>query len=416
MVQTFNIPWAAWYGDEDFNLEFPDSWNVKLFKMEDAPEISREEIKTAINNPVGTPTIMEIAEGKQNAVIVVEDISRPSSLEELLNIVLDQLNNAGIDDGKITIIYALGSHRPLDRRDSIKKLGLSIVERINIENHHPYENLIYLGESNFGTPIYLNKTYHSADVRISIGTVIPHPLAGFGGGAKVILPGICGIKTLEENHKAGVKGVGIGVGIVTELRKDIEDVCKKVGLDFSINIVSTMKRGIAGVYTGNFIEAHRKAMESAKKVYSTDVISDLNLDIGFFNLYPEDTELSQAIKGFNFIFSTKGLIKRKGAIIFLTAASEGRGFHSLQAETGAKLYKNWGDILWFKGFMKNKNFGIFSPNINEADVLHFYPSETIFRKNFNEMITALEDIYGETPKVGIFPCSIQLPKNNLLIR
>ncbi len=412
MVQIFKIPWAAWYGDQDLILEFPESWDVQLFNMKDAPIISKEELKIAINNPIGTPTISEIAKGKQDAVIVVEDISRPSFLEEILNIVLNQLNNAGIDDEKITIIYALGSHRPLNKRDSIKKLGLNIAERINIENHHPYENLIYIGESNFGTPIYLNKTYHDADVKIAIGTVIPHPLAGFGGGAKVILPGICGIKTLEENHKAGVKGVGTGIGIVTELRKDIEDVCKKVGLDFSINIVSTMKRGIAGVYAGNFIDAHRIAMESAKKVYSTEILPDENLDIGFFNLYPEDTELSQAIKGFNFIFSIKGLIKRKGAIIFLTAASEGRGFHSLQAETGAKLYKNWGDVLWFKGFMMNKTFGIFSPNINKMDVLHFYPPKTIFKKNFNELITILEEIYGNSPKVGIFPCSIQLPKKS----
>jgi nickel-dependent lactate racemase len=410
MVQIFKIPWAAWYEDDDLALEFPDTWDVELFSMKNAVEISKEEIFTAINNPIGTPTILEISKGKQNAVIVVEDISRPSRLEEVLNILLNQLNDAGINNEKITIIYALGSHRPLDRRDSIKKVGLSVMERVNIENHHPYENLIYVGESEIGTPIYLNKTYYNADVKIALGTVIPHPLAGFGGGAKIILPGICGIKTLEENHKAGVKGVGIGVGIVTELRKDIEDVCKKVGLDFSINIVTTMKRGIAGVFAGNFIEAHRRAMEFAREVYSTDILPDLNLDIGFFNLYPEDTELSQAIKGFNFIFSIKGLIKRKGAIMFLTAASEGRGFHSLQAETGAKLYKNWGDVLWFKGFVKNKTFGIFSPNINEADVFHFYPTKTLFKKNFNEMITILEEIYGKTPKVGIFPCSNQLPK------
>jgi nickel-dependent lactate racemase len=408
MVQSFKIPWAAWYGDKELLLEFPDSWDIKSFNMKDANEISKEEIEIAINNPFRTPTLKKLAEGKQNAVIVVEDISRPSSLEVILNIVLEELNDGGIDDAKITLIYALGSHRPLDRRDSIKKVGLNIVNRLNIENHHPYENLVYIGGSKVGTPIYLNKTYYNADLKIAIGTVIPHPLAGFGGGAKLILPGISGIKTLEENHKAGIKGIGVGIGIVTELRKDIEDVCKKVGLDFSINIVSTMRRGIAGVFSGDFIEAHRKAMELAKVVYSTNLVPDLNLDIGFFNLYPEDTELSQAIKGFNLIFSSKGLIKSNGAIIFLTAASEGRGFHSLQAETGSKLYKNWGEITWFKSLLKNRNFGIFSENINLEDVLHFYPSKSIFKKNFKEMVIALEKIYGESPKVGIFPCSNQL--------
>ena len=410
MVQIFKIPWAAWYGDQDLELEFPDSWDVKLFGLKDASEISQREIENAINNPIGTSTLKELANGKQNAVIVVEDISRPTSLEAILNYILRELNSVGIDDDKITIIYALGSHRPLDRRDSIKKVGLSIVDRINIENHHPYENLIYMGESNIGTPIYLNKTYHKADIKIAVGTVLPHPLAGYGGGAKIILPGICGIETLYANHVAGVKGSTGGIGFVTELRKDIEDVCKKVGLDFSINIVSTMRRGIAGIYAGHFIDAHRKAMELAQEIYSTELPSNLELDIGFFNLYPEDTELSQAIKGFNFIFGSKNFLKRNGAVVFLTAASEGRGFHSLQAETGAKLYQNWGNSIIFKGILKRKTFGIFSTNINRQDILHFYPERTIFSKDFKDLVNILEDIYGKSPKVGIFPCSIQLSK------
>ncbi len=409
MVQIFKIPWAAWYGDIDFNLEFPDTWDVKLFGMKDAKEHSQTEIEDAIKNPIGTPSLQEIAKGKRNAVIVVEDISRPSYLEGILNVIINQLNIAGIKDDKIILIYALGAHRPMNRQDSIKKVGLSIVESIKIENHHPYENLVYLGNSKKGTPIYLNKTYHNAEIKIAIGSLLPHPLAGFGGGAKIILPGVCGIQTLEENHKAGVRGIGIGLGIVTDLRKDIEDVCEKIGLDFTVNIVSTMKRGFAGVFAGHYIEAHRKAMKLAKEIYNTKLPPNLNLDIGFFNLYPEDTELSQALKGLNFYLSSKRFIKRGGAIILLTAASEGRGFHSLQGETGGKLYQNWGETIIFKGVLKKMKFGIFSPNINKADVLHYYPESTIFRKNFNDMIKELEIIYGKSLKAGIFPCSIQLP-------
>ena len=88
MVQIFKIPWAAWYGDEDLSLEFPDSWDVGLFNMKNANEISKKEIENAINNPIGTPPLEEIARGKQNAVIVVEDISRPTSMETILNIIL----------------------------------------------------------------------------------------------------------------------------------------------------------------------------------------------------------------------------------------------------------------------------------------------------------------------------------------
>ena len=410
MVQTFKIPWAAWYRDEDFTLEFPDSWDVKVFNMKNAKEISQKDIEVALNNPIGTSTLIELAKGKQNAIIVVEDISRPTPMENILKIIINQLNTAGIEDEKISILSALGAHRPMHRHDFIKKVGLSIVDRVNIENHHPYENLIFIGDSEKGTPIYLNKSYHDADLKIAIGTVLPHPLAGFGGGAKIILPGICGIQTLEANHQAGVRGIGGGIGFITELRKDIEDVCTKVGLDFSINVVSTLKRGIAGVYAGHFIDAHRKAIELTKEVYSTELPPDLNLDIGFFNLYPEDTELNQFTKGFNLLLSSRNFLEVKGAIVLLTACSEGRGFHSLLGETGARLYQNWGDSILFKGKLKRKTFGIFSPNLNQADIKHFFPSRTIFRKDFNEMVAALEEQYGTSPKVGIFPCSNQLQK------
>ncbi len=410
MVQTFKIPWAAWYEDEDFTLELPDSWDVKVFNMKNAKDISQKDIEVALNNPIGTPPLIELAKGKQNAIIVVEDISRPTPMENILKIIINQLNTAGIEDEKISILSALGAHRPMHRQDFIKKVGISIVDRVNIENHHPYENLIFIGDSEKGTPIYLNKSYHDADLKIAIGTVLPHPLAGFGGGAKIILPGICGIQTLEANHQAGVRGIGGGIGFITELRKDIEDVCTKVGLDFSINVVSTLKRGIAGVYAGHFIDAHRKAIELTKEVYSTELPPDLNLDIGFFNLYPEDTELNQFTKGFNLLLSSRNFIKVKGAVVLLTACSEGRGFHSLLGETGARLYKNWGDSILFKGKLKRKTFGIFSPNLNQADIKHFLPSRTIFRKDFNEMVAALEEQYGTSPKVGIFPCSNQLQK------
>ena len=91
MVQIFKIPWAAWYGDEDLNLEFPDSWDVGLFNMKDANEISKKEIENSINNPIGTPPLEEIAGGKQNTVIVVEDISRPTSMETILNIIIAKI-------------------------------------------------------------------------------------------------------------------------------------------------------------------------------------------------------------------------------------------------------------------------------------------------------------------------------------
>ncbi|TFF97604.1 MAG: DUF2088 domain-containing protein [Promethearchaeota archaeon] len=409
MTQKINIPWGAWYGDEDLQLNFPDSWQIEKFNILDSTPIkNRDIIKNKLQNPIGTEPLSKIASHKTTAAIVVDDISRPTKAEPIVKIILEILNDSGISDENITLIFAIGAHRPMNRIDYIKKLGPEITERLNIENHHPYENLVNLGTSSLGTPIFLNKTYYEADVKIALSSVLPHPLAGFGGGAKIILPGISGIETLEANHQAGVRGIGIGWGIISDLRRDIEEVCEKAGLDFSINVVPTLRRETAGLFAGHYIDAHRSAVEFATKIYATKVPPNFKADICLLNLYPEDTELSQATKALSIVLSTTKLIKRGGAVIFLTASTEGRGYHSLLAETGSKLYENWSNTILWKAAIRKNHFGIFSPNINEADVFHFYPKNTIFHRNFDAMVKELGGLYGNNPRVALFPCSMHL--------
>jgi len=408
VTQTFTVPYGAWYDDKNLKLTFPDSWTVHYCPPADAPEVSEKDIIEALSNPFGSPTISELAKGKNNAVIVVEDISRPIDWRIILNLVIRDLEQANISKDNITIITALGAHRPMTRTDCLKKFGPEVVNEVNIENHHPYENLIELGESSNGTPIHVNKTYYNADLKISCSCVIPHPLAGFGGGAKIILPGISGIETLAANHSVIERGLGVGIGFVTGARKDIEEIGEIIGLDFSINTITTMKRKIAGIFCGHFIDAHRKAMDLGKKVYSTKHPGIV--DIGIFNMYPEDLELAQSqFKAFNFLFSLKKkLLRRKGAIVITDACSEGRGYHSLMAETGSKLYKNLGDnLIWNVGYKRNPIL-YYSEKINRADLFHFFPERTVLSKSWDGIIEKLTEIYGNSPSIAIFPTSIQL--------
>lgn len=414
MVKKFSIPWGAWSGEnESHSLEFPEEWNVNLYDMNGSEDItSPQAIQDTLKAPIGTPTIGEIAKGKKNAVVVVEDISRPTRCDLICEVILEDLNKAGVDDEHITLIGAIGSHRPMMREDYIKKVGLTTVERINIENHHPYENLVELGESNMGTPIHVNKTYYDAEIKIAVGTVIPHPLAGFGGGAKIILPGISGIETLAANHAKGLEGKGVGLGFITDIRKDIEEVCDRVGLDFNVNIIATKDRGIAGIFAGHYIEAHRKAIELAKEVYKTEmpkVSKDNKFDVGFFNLFPEDTELSQAGKGNNMFIQIEHLLKEEAAVVLLTSSYEGRGYHSLLGETGGKLHGEYMEgIELLKEFCEEKTFMLYSPNLSRADVDHYWGDDMEFSKDFSEIIKKVEDISNTNPKAALFPTSIQL--------
>jgi nickel-dependent lactate racemase len=407
MTIKIKVPWAAWREPEFLEMTFPDSWsNIDVCKMTNASELTDESIKKGVLTAIGTPELSELAKGKKNAVIVVDDMTRITPVSRLIPYVIEELENFGIDKEQITILLALGAHKPMNRQDCILKLGRKIVDTINIENHHPYENLTYAGESSLGTPIDINTTYFNADLKISMGGVIPHPIAGFGGGAKIVLPGVCGIRTLESNHSAPERlGISEGVGEITGLRKDIENIAEIVGLDYSINVVLTEIGGIAGIFSGHFITSHRKAIELCKKVYGTS-INQLDNIIAFFNLYPEDSELNQSSKGFNFIrMAPNNFVDReKGTIILMSSSYEGRGYHSLIAETGAKRYNdpkkrsNFPSNIWF-----------FSPNLSESDLHHFYPKKMRLFTKWDKLIEELSGMY-KNPKVVIVPTSIQIPE------
>ena len=409
MVKSFKIPWAAWRDPEFLELVFPDSWDITNCRMNgaDGPILNDEQIKQVILNPIGNPKISELAKDKETAVIVVDDMTRTTPVSRIIPHVLTELDKASISIDQITILLALGAHKPMNREDCILKLGKDLVDTINIENHHPYENLTHLGESKIGTPIDVNTTYVNADLKISIGGVIPHPLAGFGGGAKIVLPGVCGIRTLEANHSAGMRGVGAGIGIMTDIRRDIEDIADRVGLDFSVNVILTESGDIAAMTSGHFRDAHRKAMEIALHNYSTKYT--VNNQICFFNLFPEDSELNQATKGFNFLMNApSNILDRKGSIVLMSSSYEGRGYHSLIAETGAKLYANFGEIILWKAFVRRRKVYFFSPNISEHDLYHFFPPSVKLFSDWNRLIEELTKVHGDAPKAALFPCSIQL--------
>ncbi len=409
MVKTFKVPWAAWREPEYLELQFPDSWNVSVCKMNcaDEPELSENQIRESITNPIGTPRLSELAKGKKKVVICVDDMTRITPVSKIMPFIFEELEIANVTREQITILLAIGGHRPMNRHDCILKLGNDVVETVNIENHHPYENLTHFGESSIGTPIEVNTTYCNADLKIAIGGVIPHPLAGFGGGAKIVLPGVCGIRTLEGNHSAGMRGIGIGIGIMTDIRRDIEEIADKVGLDFSVNAILSETGNIVDLISGHFRDAHRKAMELAKKAYATKLT--LNNNICFLNLFPEDSELNQSLKGFNIFYTAPdNILNKNSSVVLMSSSYEGRGYHSLIAETGAKLFQRIKGGSGWKRLTRESKVYFFSPNISKPDLYHFYPKSVQLFNEWNELINELSNMHGNTPKVAIIPTSMQL--------
>ena len=408
MDQSVNITWRAWYGDEELALSFPDKWDIKKCAMDDAPELTEKEIKEAFEAPIATPKIRELAKGKKNAAIVFDDISRPTKGDTLLKYVLKELEAGGITRDNVKIIFALGAHRPMMRDDIIKKLGEEIYYSVDCMNPYPYENLVDCGESKIGTPIKINRDFLESELKLSVSCIEPHEWAGFGGGAKNILPGVAGIETLEVNHSMMAESYQEMTGIIegNPLRADIEDIARMIGLHAIINVVTTSSRGIAGVFVGDMVQAHRAGVEFARKVFATEMVYEQ--DIIILNAYPKDTEILQFSNAFNvFTMAERDIVKKDGYIVIITACPEGRGFHSLCGH-GTRLAPSreiFGEL--FKG----RTGIIFSPNLSRADVYTYCPESILLFHKWEDVIQLIKEKETGMQKVAIFPTApLQLPK------
>jgi len=152
------------------------------------PKLNEESFRKAIRNPIGTPPIRELARNKKSVVILFDDLSRPTKAAEIVPFVLEELAAGGVEEKNIQFICALGAHGAMTAIEFTKKLGADILARFNVYNHNTYENCTYIGKTTRGTPVSLNTEFLNADLKIGIGSIVPHQSAGFGGGAKIILP------------------------------------------------------------------------------------------------------------------------------------------------------------------------------------------------------------------------------------
>ncbi len=148
-------------------------------------------------------------------------------------------------------------------------------------------------------------------------------------------------------------------------------------------------------------------MELAEKAYATEVT--LNNNICFLNLFPEDSELNQSLKGFNIFYTAPdNILNKNSSVVLMSSSYEGRGYHSLIAETGAKLFKRIKGGPGWKRLTRESKVYFFSPNISKSDLYHFFPESVNLFDNWNLLIEDLTKTYGNSPNAAVIPCSSQL--------
>ena len=412
------VPQLAWFGDGELKLKFPEEWNVSVQVMEGHGKrsVGKEEIIYALRNPFGTKSLSKLARRKKDVVVVFDDMTRPTKAYEVVPHVINELRKAGIKDGNIRFVCANGSHGVFDREDFVKKLGESVVESYPVFNHNPYANLIYSGRTKYGTPVEINAEVMACDFKIALGCIVPHPYFGYGGGAKIVLPGIASIRSIcynhgdlgglstAQNHRKVHPSCDLAYGRVNEenvLRLDSEEAAKMIGLDMIVNVLVDLRRNSTDIFAGDVVRAQREGVEVAKEHYRTPVLSEA--DVVVSNAYSKASEA--AIASWPVV-----TLKEGGDFVLIVNAPTGQVTHYVHGRWGTKVF---GDLYLAPPNILNRvgRIILLSEHHERQPWLELVPPEkTVKVKTWKEVIEELKNKHKHEAKVAVYPdATIQKP-------
>jgi len=389
-----------WYGDTELEIDFPDSWDVTVCRMHghDASPLSEDGIRKAFANPIGTRTIRKLAKGGKEVVILFDDMSRATPTAVLIPYVLEELAAAGVPDDSVRFIAAIGAHGSMNGIDFRKKLGDEVMGRFLVYNHNPYENCTPLGASSQGIPISINSEVMSCDLKIGLGSIVPHPFSGYGGGSKVILPGVASMEAIDSNHtRLGLSPtIGIGKYEGNILKQDMDEAARMAGLDIKIDAILNLKREITALFVGDPIEEHIQGVKLAREHYATDMVTDC--DIVVANCYSKANEMVLAPRVASPLLSQKG-----GDMVLIVVTPEGQINHYWTRSFG----KKFGGRAWASKTTLPPNTNrltVMAPYSDKVSADWVAPYNLInWAKAWPEVLQMLKKTYGDKAKVAVIP-------------
>jgi nickel-dependent lactate racemase len=295
-------------------------------KKEDDPEAYYRSLAEALNAPEKAVDFFRIAEKARSIVFIVEDHTRHSPILETLEYISEQFTQLGISWNKVKLLIATGTHRPMLPEEMESKFG-KFVKNTEITQHDAYA---HDGMKGYGTfldiPIFINREVE-ADMVVGIGAIVPHRFSGWSGGAKLVCPGISSYETVYLSHRMAIMDSDVNVGAVdNKFRMLIDEVGKRVSLDYIINYYYKGDGSLGGCVCGHPIAAHRKGVLLGKKLLSIGFPQ--KSDITLISSFPSTTDLWQSGKA---LYTADLITKSGGVIIMVSPLTEGFGDHPLFA-------------------------------------------------------------------------------------
>lgn len=322
------------YGREGLDVELPDERVVRSLAYKDAAPLPdpAAELSRLLTSPTGTPPLGELAAGCKSVCIVVCDITRPVPNELILTPILETLESSGIERSQILILIATGLHRPNEGSELVEILGTDIAERYPVANHRGQilDEHTYLGDSPRGVPIWIDSRYLQADLKLTIGLIEPHLMAGFSGGRKLICPGISAIETVRAWHSPRfLEDPRADCGILdgNPVHEENTWIARHAGCDFIVNVVLDDLRRPLKFVAGDMEKAFLEGVGFVRRVVTDSVTEPVDVVVTSSAGYPLDTTFYQSIKGMT---GALPIVKPGGTIVIAASLSEGIGSPQFQ--------------------------------------------------------------------------------------
>ena len=380
------------------------------------------EVEHALDNPIGSLPLEELARGKKDVLIIASDHTRPVPSKILMPAMLKRLRKYN-PEIKVTILIATGCHRETSREELVEKFGETIVENESILVHDARDEKMYhhLGKLPSGGELIVNRLAIEADLLISEGFIEPHFFAGFSGGRKSVLPGVAARETVLANHCSEfIQSPFARTGNLEKnpIHEDMIFAAKKVNLAFILNVVINGEKKIVRAFAGDVEKAHLAGCDFLRsccqiKVPEADIVITSN------GGYPLDQNIYQSVKG---LTAGEAVAKENGVIIICTACNDGHGGEDFyktlsQINSPKELLAKIANVPRNKTLPDQWQYQIFARILDKFDVI--FVSNDCPAEIFNNMhLTAVKTLeeaielaynkMGSSAKIAVIPDGVSV--------
>lgn len=312
------------YGCGTATFEIPNEHLLGVLLPKELGEARspQQTIEAALDRPIHSERLGNMAAPGQRVAVIISDVTRPCPSYLILPHVLKRLEEAGVARHDITIVSGLGSHRRQTTVEHEKLVGHDVYVRYTVEDSVD-SGFVSLGVSSRGTPYDVCATVVNADLRVAIGNIDYHYFAGYSGGAKAIMPGVCTRQAIEANHTMMLEeGAAVGNLVNNPVRADIDEILDFISLDFMINVVLDEKKQIVAAVAGDAIDAHRVGCGKLDEIYMNPIRELADIVIASPGGLPKDINVYQTQKALD---NAKWAVKKGGVIILVGECGEGFG-------------------------------------------------------------------------------------------